>query len=157
MITVNKTKNGTKRYCVPLDLTHWRRCKIIYVAFLPKMFNLKLTMKKPSHMSKRRDVLHNNWPALLNNVKVMKDKGGKKCSRLKRQKRSHNWMQYAILDWVLYQKKSYSKGRSGNNLMKSDCGLYKSRSLFGMSWWVRGRIQQHTWHLHIDIYKISNH
>lgn len=32
-------------------------------------------------------------------------------------------MQYAILDWVLYQKKNYSKGRSGNNLVKSDYGL----------------------------------
>lgn len=77
MININKGKSGTKPYSVPPNVMHRKGHKIMYKALLPKIFYLKLAMKKPSYISKLRDILHNNWPALFKTVKVTKDKGGR--------------------------------------------------------------------------------
>ena len=123
VIKLNKTKNRAKRHPMPLDTMHWNGCNRIYLIHLPEMFNLKLTRKKPSHISKQKskqkDILHTSCPALFKTVKVMKDKERLKnyCSRFKKQTQSHNWMQCVIMACVLCQKKNSSKGHFEYNLV----------------------------------------
>lgn len=49
---------------------------IIYVVVLPKkiFFYFNLIMRKQSDKSRIRDILQGNWPGLLKNVTIMKEK-----------------------------------------------------------------------------------
>lgn len=53
-----KIINELNRYHVPLYEMKWGH--IIYIIFMPKMFNLNLIIRKQSQISKLRDILQNN-------------------------------------------------------------------------------------------------
>lgn len=79
----------------------------------PKTQNLTPTARTPSSKFTARGILQNSWPALFQDINVMKDR--RSCSRLEETKYTWRPNTMSDPDWILGQKRAKE--------LNSDCIL----------------------------------